>query len=635
LGVYDPNTGQPYRPPTNKSLLTPQGLAMIGSDLLVVDTGNSRILRFPPFSQWPAPSNDPSKQTSPEATAVIGQADFTTSQTHSGANGLSLPLHAVYSGSELFVADYGNNRVMVFPQAGPTASRILGQVNADANGPNIVDGKGLFLSGAINTPSGTTVVGGSVALDRRSEPLRLYVADTFNNRVLGFCDVRKTKPGDDPTLVIGQPDLSTTKPNFNASGSSETNDSNLKAPIGVAVDANGHLYVADWGNGRVLRFPEPCANPGGPQRANLVLGQSGFSATRQTSPGSTVMGEPYGLAFMPEGHLLVSDRAFNRVLRFDKPANGDFSNGQAAAAVFGQSDFFGSAPSNSSPSAPPDRMRDPRFIATDTSGRLYVADSNNRRVLVFAEVASAGSGTSAAFVLTRGLSNDSLGETHGIYVSPTTGEIWMTGLSDGRLYRYDEYRVLSLNPNPSANLRLTMATPGMGIALDEVGSLYISEQGNRISLYASPAVATDAAAFVSGGQLAPGMIATIWPVSAAGFRGTDVAGAAAIPLPRTLADTQVLVNGQPVPLFYVSGSQINFQVPNNVPQTGTIDLQVIRPSTGEILAAGAVAMRTAQPRFFLKETSGQAAAINNDDGSCNGEQQGGPSAACPGGTRKA
>jgi len=51
-------------------------------------------------------------------------------------------------------------------------------------------------------------------------------------------------------------------------------------------------------------------------------------------------------------------------------------------------------------------------------------------------------------------------------------------------------------------------------------------------------------------------------INGAAVFGTVTAAAQTLsPLPQTLADTQVLFNGQPTPLYYVSPTQINFVVP--------------------------------------------------------------------------
>src|SRR5207244_143369 len=116
-------------------------------------------------------------------------------------------------------------------------------------------------------------------------------------------------------------------------------DSGLLLPAGLAIDANHNLYVADFGNGRVLRFPAPFSqSPSAVQHANLVLGQRDFTSPSIKDPSQQTMRAPYGIAFLSNGNLAVSDSAHNRVLIFKKQG-GDFVNGQSASTVLGQQDF--------------------------------------------------------------------------------------------------------------------------------------------------------------------------------------------------------------------------------------------------------------------------------------------------------
>jgi uncharacterized protein (TIGR03437 family) len=88
-----------------------------------------------------------------------------------------------------------------------------------------------------------------------------------------------------------------------------------------------------------------------------------------------------------------------------------------------------------------------------------------------------------------------------------------------------------------------------------------------------------------------------------------------IPVPTALADTQVLINGQPSPLFYVSPGQINFVAPMNVPTNATVEIQVVKPSQGQIRAVSMVATADASPALFTADGSGvgQLVAANEDN----------------------
>src|SRR6266851_5202702 len=90
----------------------------------------------------------------------------------------------------------------------------------------------------------------AVAIDKSVTPNRVYVADTSNNRVLGFHSITALVNGANADLVIGAPDF------FSGAGFG-TNQRTLNGPRAVAVDKLGNLFVGDSGNNRVLEYEAP------------------------------------------------------------------------------------------------------------------------------------------------------------------------------------------------------------------------------------------------------------------------------------------------------------------------------------------------------------------------------------------
>ncbi len=188
--------------PNASTLAGPVGAVFDGTDLLVVDSGNNRVLAFPQ-----------SNGAFTAATRVLGQLDFQY-------NSLNL-----IDGRE--VGFSGNT------------------------GSCSVDGALPFF------------LGGSAVIDSSSTPPHMYVADPLNNRILGYQDYRKVNAGVRADLVIGQPDLRTALVNYPANSPTQANAQGLWSPEGLAVDAKGNLYIADACNARVVRFPAPFAQTPG------------------------------------------------------------------------------------------------------------------------------------------------------------------------------------------------------------------------------------------------------------------------------------------------------------------------------------------------------------------------------------
>ncbi len=611
LGVWINQPNQPVQ--TQYVMGNPEGMTVMNNRLIVADPGLSRIVRYEPAAEWPAETE---AIPSPPATAVLGQADLESFVPNRGlaeASEITVanPFGVYAVGSELYVADTGNNRVLGFPSFGPTvgANRVLGQVAFNFSSPNIVEGREMFLYNGFT--SGTNLAdGGGVAIDTRSNPPRLYVADTYNNRILGYKDARNVRPNDVADIVIGQNDLRRALVNAPQNNQDIQTDSGLNLPTGLVVDTNGDLFVADSRNGRVLRFPSPFAQtlaPGERPRANLVLGQRNFT-TKVTDPSRFNMAYPFGLALTVERHLVVSDAAHNRVLYFQKPAGADFTNGMAAEKVIGQPDFFTVARATG-----PNRMFSPRHIALDTDDRLYVTDSGNDRVLIFDRIPSAANDPPVAFTI------QSLSNPQGIWVSPLTGEIWIANTRGNQAIRYPRFVQLSLGV--TSDYRIPSSTP-LALTQDRTGNLFVAEAVNRTAVYFN-GLRTQVAGSYAERPLTPGGIGIVYP------RGTNVSFTTEtkvfnelpnpIPLPKELADIEVLLDNRSLPLYFVSPGQINFFIPMDIASSGSAEVQVVRKSVGEIIGAGSVTLARVAPSLFIQggQEQGTIAAINTPDGTVN------------------
>jgi hypothetical protein len=151
----------------------PSGVWSDGTRLVVADTVNNRVLvwtAFPSFNGQPAD-------------LVIGQPDLGSSAAGDGPQGLRLPRSAAYDGTQLFVADTGNHRVLLyvpFPtSSNPAAVRVLGQATFtnvtgnDDNQDNLLDA--VPTARTMLGPRGVSTIGN-----------QLFVTDTLNHRVLVF-----------------------------------------------------------------------------------------------------------------------------------------------------------------------------------------------------------------------------------------------------------------------------------------------------------------------------------------------------------------------------------------------------------------------------------------------------------------
>ncbi len=122
-------------------------------------------------------------------------------------------------------------------------------------------------------------------------------------------------------------------------------------------------------------------------------------------------------------------------------------------------------------------------------------------------------------------------------------------------------------------------------------TLPASEQVWVMEPSADPIV-TSAANVTAGAPVAPGSLATMW----GSFTGSRTLAAQSFPLARQLADTEVVIGTQAVPLLYVSPTQVNFQVPSGLaPGQSAIEVRV----AGQRVARGSLTVVDRSPGLFV------------------------------------
>jgi sugar lactone lactonase YvrE len=349
LGPPDFTSLEPFVA-SQEAMNSPAGVAVdpLSGKVFVSVTEHHRIMRF---------ANNSALTNGASAEAVIGQASYTSTVQGTTETTLSYPFGIdVDHLGRLWVADYNNNRVLMYedaanlPEFGAEADLVLGQPDFSTGDLDISQ---TIMSG----PNG-------VHVDTADN---LWVAEYGNNRVLKFANVSSLSNGAPATTVLGQPDFVT--------GSSGTSDIEMWEPVAVHVDNAGRLWVADQSNNRVLRFDNAAALGNG-AAANGVLGQSDFDTN---TPGSTpqTMGQPSALAIDRSGTLYISDNENNRVLYHRKPASK--ANGSTPDGVIGQPDLttitVGTTAQN--------LARPYGGLDFDLAGNLWVADYGNNRALRF------------------------------------------------------------------------------------------------------------------------------------------------------------------------------------------------------------------------------------------------------------
>jgi tripartite motif-containing protein 71 len=408
------------------------GIAVAGNYVFVADSGNNRIERF----------------------NLQGGEVLAWGTKGSAPGQFNYPRGVAANAGEVIVSDDDNHRIEQFTPEGA----FMATVGSDGKGP-----------GQFGFPYG-------VALDAAGD---IFVADDINHRVVkltpqlsfaGAWGGYGTKPGQlaFPRALAADPAGDTYVANtaddridvfdpfgnyLRSIGISARGPGQLTAPRGLAVDPTGRLLVSDTVGDRVELFAPP---------SELYAGQ--WAATTGQIRG---LSAPAGIAVDELGAVLVADPGNGRLARFwgdgtyvseiGGPANlgGTQLSGAGAVAVSsaaaGDQTYvadsghnrilvygpegtlrarWGAGEGSGAPGSGPGSFNHPGAVAVDAAGILYVADTQNNRIVKL----SAG-GT-------------------------VIGEWGSRGSSDGRFHSPD------------------------GIALDGAGNVYVLDgENNRIEVF--------------------------------------------------------------------------------------------------------------------------------------------------------
>jgi DNA-binding beta-propeller fold protein YncE len=301
--------------------------AAVGPDgtVYVSDTFNHRIRRVDPGGG---------------VTTLVGTGQAAYSGDGGPANAATLHWpHGVAvdpAGAALYIADSANHRIRRVDLASGVITTVAG-----GSAPGFGGDGGPAVAAQLQDPKAVWVApSGDV-----------YIADSGNERI------RRINPSGTISTVAG-----TGVPGY-AGDDGPALAAQFDGPRGVAGDSAGNLYVADDNNNRMRRI-----DPAGVITTVAGTGAADFSG--DGGPARTaVLNHPRGVAVDGQGNVFIAD-TMNARIRMVDPA-GIIST----VAGCGRHGFGGDGgPATGA------RMFEPRGVAVNTAGHLFVADTYNDRV---------------------------------------------------------------------------------------------------------------------------------------------------------------------------------------------------------------------------------------------------------------
>ena len=295
----------------------------------------------------------------------------------------------------------------------------------------------------------------------------VYVADYENHTI------RKITSAGVVTTLAGSPD---TEGNADGTGAA----ARFRGPMGVAVDATGTVYVADSGN-----------------RSIRKITTAGAVTTLRLS--GTPLSDPRGIVVDSTGTIYVGDFRSHTVRAITPTGTVSTLAGQTSKP--GISDGAGAAAAFHYPSG----------VAIDTSGALYVADTENDTIRI---VTRGGTVTTLAGLPDRTNSVDGTG-ADARFEDPFGTAVDLNGnvyVADGGAHTIRKVTpagvVTTLAGSPGSFGSANGLGPAArfyspyGVAVDGAGNVYVADSGNKTVRKISPEglVTTLAGTALSGGS---------------------------------------------------------------------------------------------------------------------------------------
>lgn len=428
------------------------------------------------------------------------------------------------------------------------------KVSAPAAGSGTCDG--VLSNGGLLVPNG-------LAVDPSGD---LYVADTY-----GACVIKLSNGT--VTTVAGL----FFNPGYSGDNGPAAN-AQLYLPQGLAVGANGHLYIADNLNNVIREISKGVIT--------TVVGNGTFGYSGDNGPATSAqLFSPAGIAVDAAGNLYIADNANNRI----RKVSGGVITTIAGSGAYGFGGDNGPATAA--------LLNGPWGIAVDAAGNVYFSDWGNNRIRML--VPSAASTCTYSVSPLSFVTSKDAGSLTATVQAPA-GCAWAVGglpgwlaFSGNAISTGPASVSVNVSANPGNERTVLISIAGVSIQVTQQGWLSVNTGG-----------VVNAASYT--GPVAPGSIAAVF----GDFPLTSPVMATSLPLPSELplpggnSWFEMFYPGGSVPLFYASAGQANIQIPWEAAGESQTTLAAATGPSNAPGMAQTVSLAPAAPGIFTMNSQG-------------------------------